>query len=176
MLSPKMQQALNEQINAECFSSYLYLSMSAYCETISLKGFANWFRVQAQEELVHVMKFFDHINTRRGAVTLTAIDVPQAKWASPLAAFEAALQHEGLITARINKLADLAVQESDHATHTLLQWFITEQVEEESTADTIVQQLKLVSGSPDGLFMVDRELAKRVFTPPPANAAAGGAA
>ena len=109
-------------------------------------------------------------------MTLTAIDVPQAKWASPLAAFEAALQHEGLITARINKLADLAVQESDHATHTLLQWFITEQVEEESTADTIVQQLKLVSGSPDGLFMVDRELAKRVFTPPPANAAAGGAA
>lgn len=175
MLSPKMEQALNEQINAEYFSAYLYLSMSAYCESIGLKGFANWFRVQNLEEMVHVTKFLTHVHDRRGVVTLTAIGGPQTKWDSPLAAFEAALQHEEGITARINKLADLAVKESDHATHTLLQWFITEQVEEESTADGIVQQLKLMSGAPGGLYLLDRELAARVFTPPPASAAAGGA-
>ena len=174
MLSKKMLDALNEQINAEYYSAYLYLAMSAYCDTINLKGFANWFRVQNLEEMFHVMKFFDYVLNRRGAVELKPIEGPPKTWKSPLAAFEASFKHEQTITARINKLADLAVAENDHATATLLQWFITEQVEEESNADQVVQQLKLMQDAPGGLYMLDRELATRVFTPP-AGAAAGGA-
>ncbi len=170
MLSKKMLEALNDQINAEYYSSYLYLSMAAHCERLNLKGFGNWFRVQAQEEMVHVMKFFDYVLDRGGEVKLKAIEGPATSWASPLAAFEAALAHEQHITARINKLVDLAIAESDHATNTLLQWFVSEQVEEEASADAIVQQLKLAADAPAALFMIDRELGQRVFTPPAAAA------
>ena len=170
MLSKKMLNALNEQINAEYYSAYLYLAMSAYCETINLKGFANWFRVQNLEEMFHVMKFFDYVLNRRGAVELKPIEGPPKAWDSPLAAFEASFKHEQTITARINKLSDLAASENDHATATLLQWFITEQVEEEANADQVVQQLKLMQNAPGGLYMLDRELAARVFTPPAAAA------
>ena len=170
MLSSKMQEALNAQINAEYYSSYLYLSMSAYADTLGLKGFANWFRVQAQEENFHTMKFYTYINDRRGTVQLTAIDGPPTTWESPVALFEAALKHEQMVTDRINKLADLAVAEHDHATHTLLEWFISEQVEEESVADNIVHQLKLMKGSGDGLYLLDRELGSRVYTAPAAAA------
>lgn len=168
MLSQKIQDALNAQINAEYYSSYLYLSMAAYCEDANFKGFANWFRVQTQEEMVHVMKFFDYVIDRKGRVELKAIDGPPLTWESPLAAFEAALKHEEHITGRINQLAGLAIAENDHATHTLLQWFITEQVEEEASVDAVVQQLKLAVGTPAALFMLDRELGQRTFTPPPA--------
>jgi ferritin len=170
MLSKKMQEALNNQINAEYHSSYLYLSMAAYCERLDLKGFGHWFRIQALEEMVHVMKFFDYVLDRGGEVALTAIEGPATTWASPPAAFEAALAHEQYITGRINKLVDLALAESDHATNALLQWFVTEQVEEEAAADAIVRQLKLAADAPAALFMIDRELGQRVLTPPPAAA------
>jgi ferritin len=170
MLTPSMQNALNAQVNAEYYSSYLYLSMAAYCEEINLKGFANWFRVQVQEEMVHAMKFFEFIISRRGKVELKAIDGPPTKWEQPLAIFEASLEHEKSVSQRINKLADLAVKESDHATHAFLEWFLTEQVEEEASVDQVVQQLRLNNNNPAGLFMLDRELAQRTFNPAPATA------
>ncbi|MBM3307765.1 MAG: ferritin [Candidatus Eisenbacteria bacterium] len=168
MLSKKMQGALNKQINAETYSAYLYLSMAAHAKSLGLDGFENWFRAQVQEELVHAMKFFDYVNERGGRVTLTAIDAPPAAWKSPLAVFEATLKHEQHVTSLINKLVDLAVAESDHATANMLQWFVAEQVEEEATADGIRQKLALVGDRGNALYMIDRELATRVFTPPAA--------
>jgi ferritin len=171
MLSKKMQDALNAQINAEYYSSYLYLSMAAYYEGINLKGFGHWMRLQSQEEMVHVMKFFDYVLDRRGKVELKAIDGPPTTWESPLDVFENVLQHEQHVTSLINNLADLAISERDHATHGLLEWFLNEQVEEESVADQIVNELKLLKGSPDGLYLLDKELATRVLATPAAGAA-----
>lgn len=170
-MKQKMQDALSEQINFEIYSSYIYLAMSGYFQSISLPGFANWMRIQAQEELLHAAKFFDYVHERGGRVTLKPVAGPQKDWDSPLAAFEHALHHEGEVTERINKLVDLARELSDHASHNMLQWFVDEQVEEEANADAIVQKLKLIGKDGPGLFMVDRELATRVFTPP-ADAAA----
>jgi ferritin len=175
MLKNKMQKALCEQINAEIYSSYLYFSMSAYFESLNLKGFAHWMTIQAQEELVHVVKFFDYVHSRNGRVTLDAVAGPPSEWESPRAAFEAAYQHETTITERIHKLVDLALEHSDHPTHQMLQWFVAEQVEEEANADEIVQKLKLVGNEGYGVFMLDRELATRVFTMP-AGMTIGGAA
>lgn len=169
MLKKKIEDALNEQVNAEMFSAHLYLSMSSYCESINLSGAANWLRVQYQEEMVHAFKLFDFIIERGGRATLKEIDAPQAEWDSPLAAFEAAYGHEQKITALINGLVDLALAESDHATNAFLQWFVTEQVEEEASADAIVQRLRLAGDQGAGMFMIDRELGARVFTPPAAN-------
>jgi len=171
MLNQKMQDALNQQINAETFSAYLYLSMAAYFEDKNLMGFANWMRVQAQEELTHTMKFFDYVNERGGRVELKAIEGPETQWESPLAAFETAYNHETKVTRLINDLVNLAIELSDHATNNFLQWFVAEQVEEEASADGIVQRLKMVSNSGAGLFMLDRELSARTFTPPPAEGA-----
>ncbi|MHB1035887.1 MAG: ferritin [Pirellulales bacterium] len=168
MVSKKAQDALNVQINAELYSAYLYLSMAAYFESLNLKGFANWMQVQAQEEMVHVMKFYKFLLDRRGRVVLQAVAGPPTEWASPLAAMEATLAHEQEVTARINKLVDLSIAESDHATNALLQWFVTEQVEEESSADAVVQKLRLTADTPAALFMIDQELATRTFVPPPA--------
>jgi ferritin len=173
MLSEKMQKALNGQLNAELYSAYLYLSMSAYFESLNLAGFANWMKVQAQEETVHAMKFYAHINERAGRVKLGAVEGPALEWDSPLAAFEAAYAHEQKVTGLINDLVNIANGETDHATEIFLQWFVTEQVEEEASADAVVQQLKLVGDAPGGLFMLDRELGQRVFTPP--TTAEGGA-
>ncbi len=161
MLSPKLQEALNSQINAEYYSSYLYLAMSAYCEEINLKGFGHWFRIQSQEEMIHVMKFFQYVIDRKGRVQLGAIKAPSADWSSPQAVFEAALAHEQHVTSLINGLVQVAVAENDFATHALLEWFITEQVEEEASVDAIVSQLKISEGAPAALFMLDRELGAR---------------
>ena len=166
MLDAKMQKALNEQIVAEMYSAYLYLSMAAYFQSEGLSGFANWMRVQFQEEQFHAFKFFDFVTERGGKVELGAIDAPETEWASPLAVFEHTLKHEQMVTARINKLVDLAHELSDHATDNFLRWFVSEQVEEEDTADSIRQQVKLVGSDGQGLLMLDRELATRVFTPP----------
>lgn len=162
MLSTAMQNALNNQINAELYSSYLYLSMAAYFEAQNLLGFANWMHIQSQEENMHAMKFYTFINERRGRVLLQPIEGPKTEWESPLAAFEESLQHEQKVTGLINKLVDLAIQESDHATHSFLKWFVDEQVEEESNVDKVIQDLKRVGDSPQGLFLLDRELAGRV--------------
>jgi len=166
MVGEKIQGAFNEQINAELYSSYLYLSMSAYFESVNLKGFANWMRVQAQEELVHAMKFYDFIIERGGKVHLLSVEEPPITWNSPLHAFEDSYLHERKITGMINRLVDLAIEEKDHASNSFLQWFVNEQVEEESSADNVVQQLKLAGDQGSGLFMVDRELATRVFVMP----------
>lgn len=167
MLSEKTQEELNKQLNAELYSSYLYLSMSAYFHSVNLRGFANWMRVQAQEELLHVAKFYDFVNERDGRVILRPVEGPPSEWASPLAAFEDAYRHEQKVSGLINKLVDLSIEEKDHATNNFLQWFVAEQVEEEASANDIVQQLKLLGDDRNGLFMLDRELAQRVFTPPP---------
>ncbi len=167
MLTEKINEALNQQLNAELYSSYIYLSMSAFCETRNLKGMAHWFRIQAQEELVHVMKFFAYVNDRGGRVQLAGVEAPPVSWGSPLEAFEGALAHERLITSRITDLVSLAQEERDRLTDNFLQWFVGEQVEEEASVDEIVSQLKLVGDNGSGLFMIDRELSQRVFTPPP---------
>ena len=170
MISKKMQKALNGQLNAELYSAYLYLSMAAYFETADLAGFANWMRVQDSEERLHAMKFYDYILERGGKVTLGSIEAPPSDWNSPLAVFEATLTHEQKVTGLINDLVNLAVAERDHATEIFLQWFVTEQVEEEASADQVVQKLKLMGDASGGLFMLDREMAQRVFTPPTASA------
>lgn len=167
MIKEKIQKALNQQLNAELFSSYLYLSMAAYFESINLKGFANWMRVQTQEELVHAMKFYNFIIERGGKAVLKAIEGPPTQWKSPLAVFEHAYKHEQKVTGLINNLVDLSIAEQDHATNNFLQWFVAEQVEEEASADEVVQKIKLMSDASGGLFMLDQELAQRVFTPPP---------
>jgi ferritin len=171
MLSQKLQDALNEQLNFELYSAYVYFSMSAYYKEKNLNGFASWMRVQALEELVHVDKFFNFIAERQGRVKLQPVKGPEIEWATPLAAMQDAYKHETEVTRRIHKLVDLALAESDHATNTFLQWFVNEQVEEEASVDAVVQQLKLVGNEGYGLFMIDRELATRVFTPPVAGAA-----
>lgn len=168
MLSEKMNAALNEQVKWELYSGYLYLSMSAYFANQGLPGASNWMRVQAQEELSHAMKFYDFILERGGAASLKAIDAPPAKWASPLKVFEESLKHERSVTARINNLMDVAMAEKDHATNIFLQWFVTEQIEEESSVGDVINKLKLVGKNGEGLLMIDKELAARVFTPPAA--------
>ncbi len=161
MLSQKLLDALNDQLNAEYYSSYLYLAMAAYSEAVNLPGFANWFRQQTQEELFHAMKFFDYIASRGGRVKLAAIEEPPAEWDSPTAVFEATLAHEQHVTARINDLLELAGTEKDHATVAFLQWFINEQVEEEATADAILQKLRMAGDSPAGLMFLDNQLGSR---------------
>ncbi len=165
-MKKKIEKAINSQINAELYSSYLYLSMSSYFSSINFDGFASWMQVQAQEELVHAMKFYNYVGERGGRVILTVIEAPPAEWDSPLAVFEHVYAHEQKVTGLINDLVDLAIAENDHATTAFLQWFITEQVEEESSADQIVQKLTLVKDQGSGLLMLDQELGKRAFTPP----------
>ncbi len=166
MLNEKMQDAINDQVNAELYSSYLYLSMSAYFLSMNLKGFANWMRIQAQEELAHAIKFYDYIDGRNGKIELKAIDSPPSNWNSPLIAFEEVLKHELYVTSRINDLVYLAVDIKDRATESFLKWFVDEQVEEEANADDIIQQLKLIGDTGPVLFMFDRELGQRVFVNP----------
>ncbi|MGQ9615601.1 MAG: ferritin [Spirochaetota bacterium] len=160
-MKESVEKALNNQINAELQSAYLYLSMSAYFESINLKGFANWMRIQAQEEAGHAMRFFKFIFDRNGRVTLYSIDEPKGTWKSPLDAFENVYSHEQKVTGLINGLVDLAKKENDHATENFLQWFVGEQVEEEASALEIVEKLRFIKDSANGLLRLDSELAKR---------------
>jgi len=166
MISEKVQKALNDQVAAEFYSAYLYLSMSAYLESIDLPGFANWMRVQYQEEVTHAEKIFDHVIERDGRAVVKAWEAPPAEWKSALDVFETAYAHEQKVTGLINNLVDLALSEKDHASFNFLQWFVNEQVEEEASVKAIVQQLRLLGDSRAGLFQIDRELGRRVFTPP----------
>jgi ferritin len=172
MISKKIEGAFNKQINAETFSAYLYWSMSAALEGMNLPGFATWMRAQAQEEMLHASKFFDYIIERGGTVTLTAIETPKTKWDDALAIFQDAYGHEQKVTSLINGLVDQAMEERDHASNMFLQWFVTEQVEEEASADEVVQKLKLAGDAQGAMFMLDKEMGARVFTPP---ASEGGA-
>lgn len=172
MIGKKMQDAMNEQIQYELASSYLYLSMAAYFQSSGLDGMAQWMRAQTQEEVVHAMKLFDHINDRGGKVQLLALAQPKTEWTSPLAAFQAAWKHEQFVSSRIDALVELAAEENDHPAGILLQWFVTEQVEEEASASKVVQMLERVGDSGNGLITMDRELGARTFTPPVATDAA----
>jgi len=170
MLTEKLIDALNTHLNAELYSAYLYLSMSSYANSTGLKGTANWFNVQYQEEMVHFMKFYDFINSRGESARISAMPAPPHEFGSLLAMYEQALKHEQLITSRINDLVDLALAEKDHATNIFLQWFVTEQVEEEENDRDIIAKLRLIGDNGQGILLLDNELATRVFTPPPATA------
>ncbi|HUT15065.1 MAG TPA: ferritin [Anaerolineae bacterium] len=161
MLGKRIQDAINEQINAELYSAYLYLSMAAYTEAANLAGFAHWMRAQANEEVEHALKFFKYVGERGGRVVLKAIEQPQVEWTSPLNVFEHTLEHERKVTGLINDLYEVALEEKDYASQMLLHWYIEEQVEEESNAEQIVAALKMVDEKPQGLLMVDRQLASR---------------
>lgn len=166
MISQNMLDAINKQINRELYSEYLYLSMAAYLENEGLAGFANFMRVQVQEERFHAMKMFDYILERGGKVVLEQIDQPQVDFESVLEIFTLSLGHEKFISKSINELMDVAIVENDHATRSFLNWFIDEQVEEEASMDNLVNQLKLIGGKGHGMLMMDRELKQRVFNAP----------
>lgn len=170
MLSKKMESAINKQINAEMWSAYLYLSMSAYFSKNNLHGFANWMKVQYQEENAHAMKFFNYVLERGGTVTLEPIDKVDTDWKDIITVFEETLKHEQKVTSLIHNLVNIAIEEKDHASNNFLQWFVTEQVEEEANADEILSQLKMIEGKGPALFMIDRELKTRVFVDPNQNA------
>jgi len=163
-LSKKIEATLNQQINEEWFSAYLYKSMAAYFESMNLKGFAHWMNLQTLEELSHGEKFFNFIHDRFGTVKLTAIKTPQLTWKNPLDAVQAALKHEQHITSKINELMTLAQKEHDYASVTFLNWFVTEQVEEEAAADELVEKLKFIGDNKAALLGLDRELGQRTLS------------
>jgi ferritin len=156
-----MLSAINEQIQYEFASAYLYLSMAAFFEEGNLPGFAKWMYVQAKEEQGHAMKFFDYVIDRGSRVRLQALEQPEQEWKSPLALFESVLEHEKMVTDRIHALYALAVKENDYATQVQLQWFITEQVEEEKNATQIIDQLKMIEARGTAILFLDKQLAKR---------------
>lgn len=163
MLTKKMEKALNEQINKELWSAYLYLSMAAYFEEKNLPGFANWMRVQSQEEITHGMKIFDYVNSRGGRVLLEPISEVPKEWADTRTVVEETLNHERVVTESINDLVNLAIQEQDHATNNMLQWFVGEQVEEEANVDDLLNKVEMTDGKAHALMMIDKELAGRTF-------------
>lgn len=163
-MNEKVQGAFNDQINEELYSSYIYLAMAAHFESMNLDGFASWMRQQAQEEVDHAMRFFDHISRRGGRVVLKAIGEPPVDYGTPLNAFEKALAHEQHITGRIHQLYKLATDEGDYPAQMELQWFIDEQVEEEENTGRMVEQLKMAGDNKGALLMLDRELGKRGAT------------
>lgn len=166
MFSEKLGNALNDQINFEFYSAHLYLSMAAYCSSIDLDGFANFFTVQAEEEKFHAMKFYNFVNKMEGRILLKGMENPPTDFESPLAAFQEALEHEKIVTKRIYNLSDIAAEEREHATISLLRWFIDEQVEEENSFNMIIKKLKRIGNDTAALYMLDTELAARVFVPP----------
>jgi len=170
MLSDKLRDALCDQMTFEVYSAYIYKAMAAFFEPQDLKGFANWLDVQTMEELTHAERFYRYINDAGGRAKFGAVAEPRFDYGSPLEAFEAALAHERIVTGRINKLADMALAESDHATRIFLDWFVTEQIEEEANAAAVIAKLKLIAGDGRGLLILDQELAARVFMPPAPNA------
>ena len=166
MINQKMQDAINEQINAELYSAYLYLSMSAWFANQGLPGSASWMKVQALEEFSHADKFFNYLLERGGKVTFPEIKAPQTEWDSPAAVFDGVLAHEQLVTSLINKLMDVATEEKDYAAKIFLQWFIAEQVEEEASAQEVIDKVKLTQNNPGAMFMIDSKLGSRTFNPP----------
>lgn len=168
MISDKMNSAFNAQINAEMFSAYLYLSMSAWLGSKSLSGFSSWMRAQSQEEMFHATKMYDYLIERGGTVELEVIEKPQTTWDSPEAIMAEVVDHEAKVTGLINDLVDVAIAERDHAANIFLQWFVSEQVEEEASVGDVYEKMKRVAGDNPGVFSLDMELAKRVFTPPAA--------
>lgn len=166
MISKKLQDAINAQINKELYSEYMYISIQAWFANQNLDGFATWMDVQGQEERFHAMKFYNYLIERGGKVELKAIEQPPIDFKTPLNAFKMALKHEEFITKSINELMDLAIKEKDHSARGLLQWYVDEQVEEEASFDKVVHRLEMIKTDPHALFMLDNELGTRVFIPP----------
>jgi len=166
MINKRVQDVINDQINAEFYSAFLYLSMSAYFEGIDLPGFANWMKIQFQEEQAHAMGMFDFVNERGGRVELNTIEKPDFEWKNSIEVFEATLAHEEHVTGLINNLMSVALEEKDYASSNFINWYIKEQVEEESNVNNLLNQLKLVNGEGQALLMLDRELAQRTFVAP----------
>ncbi|EOR20079.1 MULTISPECIES: ferritin [Clostridium] len=166
MLSNTILNSLNEQVNFEFYSSYTYLAMASYAESIDLSGFANFFRIQAKEELDHAMKIYDYIFQKNGVVKLKEIIKPQSDFNSLIDLFERGYKHEQLVTSKIYELADMAFEEKEHATISLLKWFIDEQVEEENNFNTLLKKLRRAEDNPAAIYMIDEELSKRVYTQP----------
>jgi ferritin len=164
MLTKKMVEAINAQINREMYSAYLYMAMSAHSTGLGLKGFANWFMVQYHEEMFHAMRMYEYVLKQGGAVQLKAIEQPPSTFDSVLDMFQKTLAHEQGVTKNINDLMDLAIAERDHATQIFYQWYVTEQIEEEENDTDIINQLKLIDGNPQGLMMLDKDLAARATT------------
>jgi len=162
-MNTKVEKKLNEQINAELYSAFLYLSMAAYCQSLNLSGFANWMYVQYQEETAHAMKFYRYLNERSGKVVLEAIAKPPVEWKNVIDVFRNVYEHEQKVTGLINALVDVASEERDHATVNVLQWYVAEQVEEEANASDLLAQLEMIEGKGPALLMLDRELKLRVF-------------
>lgn len=166
MISDKMNEALNKQLNFEFYSAYVYLAMAANSDHMGLKGFSNWFYVQYQEEMFHAQRFYQYIMDRDGVVELEKIDKPQKSYKDTYELFEATKKHEQEVTRRIYELSSLALEEKDHGTHNWLLWFINEQIEEEANVRDILDKLKLAGSTGQGLFMINTELAARVFVQP----------
>ena len=166
MINEKMEKAFNEQINKELYSEYLYLGMKAFFAELNLKGFVNWFNVQVQEEHAHAMGMYDYLLERGGKIELMAIDKPEIKGTTPLEIFEQVLKHEEYVTSRINLLMDVAEEVKDRAALSLLDWYLKEQVEEESSVGGVLATLKLIGDDKKALLMLDKDLATRVFNPP----------
>ena len=160
-MSSEMERALSDQLNAELYSFYLYLAVANWYRSQGLDGFAHWMEAQAQEELGHALKIYHHLHQRGGVPVLGALEAPPASWDSPLAALEAVADHERQITRRVTQLADLAVREKDHASRILADWFVTEQVEEEATVGDLVRKARMLATTPNGIYLLDRELAQR---------------
>lgn len=161
MLTKKIEKAINVQMNLEFHSAYIYLSMSAYFASLNFEGFAHWMRLQAQEEFGHAMRLYDYVLEQDSSIDLAAVKAPAKTWKSPLDACQSALKHERLNTKQINDLMNLAYNTNDHATRIFLQWFVTEQVEEESSASKLAEKVKLVASDSGAMFILDQELAKR---------------
>ena len=166
-MNEKIEKMINDQMNFEIYSAYIYMAMGAYCDSIDLEGFAHWFKTQAQEEMYHAIKMYNYVLERTGRPFFTQIDAPAKEWGSLKEAFQDALKHEKIVTDRINKIMTTAIDENDHASRSFLNWFVDEQVEEEASVDAVIKKFNLIKDSGQGLFMLDKEMATRVFTTPP---------
>ena len=166
MISEKMQQALNEQVNKEFYSAYLYLAMSGYCDSLGLPGFAHWMRMQYEEENLHVTKMYDYILSQGGKIHLKAIEEPPQDYGTPVEIFEKTLEHEQFITRSINDLMGLAFDERDFATQAFLQWYVSEQVEEEANVQDVLNPLRMMGSEKGGLMMIDQKLGGRAAPTP----------
>ncbi|MBN9646684.1 MAG: ferritin [Terrisporobacter othiniensis] len=169
MLSEKLEKSLNDQITFEFYSSYTYLAMSAFCESSDLSGFANFFRVQAKEELDHAMKLYDYVFQKGGKVILGEVEQPKKEYDNMVDVFETGLEHERMVTSRIYAITDIATEEREHATMSFLKWFIDEQVEEENNFNSLLKKVKRCENNPAALYMLDDELANRTYVAPVTN-------
>jgi ferritin len=166
-MNERLEKMINDQMNFEMYSAYIYMAMAAYCDSIDLQGFAHWFKMQTQEEMYHSIKMYNYLVDRQARPFFQQIPAPRKEWGNVKEAFIDALDHERIVTGRINDIATAAHEERDHATISFYNWFVDEQVEEEASVDSVIKKLNLINNSGDGLFMLDKELGARVFVTPP---------